>query len=170
MSKVVKGTVLLTTLHAASLVGFAMELLAVSVTDIYCYDDFWLSLGKAPHQFPVFGGLMWGGLTVCGMQLAGKLGFGKRLTALSTGMFIVSMDILLDAVAIRLDGGFWTWVGRPVSTDIPLLVFWLALYAYCIAGTITLGIGKKHPWFLILAFMFVLATMCSCVAKPKGKS
>lgn len=265
------------TFSAAALVGFAMELLAVSVTDIYFYsDDFWLSLGKAPHQFPVFGGFMWGGLTVYGMRLADKLGFGKKLTALCTGMFIVTMDILLDVVAIRLDGGFWTWVGRPISTeitqssfmsviwvnflgymietpavvwltlkksekvrvkdwakqtrymilialggivitaagslaalffnsvtndwfaciaflviwislaavitvrciqgriqispvrkwDIPMLVFWLAMYAYCIAGVITLGIGRTQPWFPVLAVIFALAALYFCAAGP----
>ncbi len=264
---------------AAALVGFTMELLAVSVTDIYFYsNDFWLSLGKAPHQFPVFGGLMWGGLTVYGMRLAGKLGFGKRLNALCAGMFIVTMDILLDVVAIRLDGGFWTWIGRPISTeitqsafmsviwvnflgymietpvvvwlilkkcekvgekdwakqvramllialggivitaagslaalyfnsvtndwfaciaflalwislavtiavrcigsripispvrkwDIPMLVFWLAMYAYCIAGVITLGIGQTQPWFPVLAVIFALATLYVCAAEPIG--
>jgi hypothetical protein len=36
------------TFGAAAIVGFSMELLAVSVTDIYYYsDNFWLSLGKA---------------------------------------------------------------------------------------------------------------------------
>jgi len=40
----------------------------------------------------VFGGFMWGGLTVYGIKLAKKLGFGKWLTAFSAGMFIVTMD------------------------------------------------------------------------------
>lgn len=264
------------TFGAAALVGFAMELLAITVTDIYFYsDDFWLSLGNTPHQFPVFGGLMWGGLTVYGMQLADKLGFGRKLKAFSTGMFIVTMDILLDIVAIRLDGGFWTWVGRPITTeitqnsfmsviwvnflgymietpavvwltlkkcekvrekdwakqtgtmflialggiiitsagslaalffnsitndwfaciaflviwislaviiavrcirsririspvrkwDVPMFVFWLALYGYCIAGIIALGIGQTQPWFLVLAFIFMLTTLYFCVAE-----
>lgn len=44
---------------AASIVGFFMELAAVVVTDIYYYNDsFWLSIGKVPKQFPLFGGFM----------------------------------------------------------------------------------------------------------------
>lgn len=265
------------TFGTAALVGFSMELLAVSVTDIYFYsDDFWLSIGKSPHQFPVFGGLMWGGLTVYGMQLAGKLGFGRKLTALCTGMFIVTLDILLDVVAIRLDGGFWTWAGIPISTeitqssfmgviwvnflvymikipsvvwltllkfekvrekdwakqtysmflialggvvissigslaalflnsitndwfaciafqliwislasimavrcirsririasvrewDIPMFVSWLALYTYCIAAIIRLGLDQSQPWFLILGFIFALTTLFMSVDEP----
>lgn len=123
------------TFGAAALVGFFMELAAVAVTDIYYYNDnFWLSLGTAPKQFPLFGGLMWGGLTVYGIGLAKKLNFGKWMTALSAGFFIVTMDILLDVVAIRLDGGFWVWVGNPINTEITqhtfLSVIWVNFLGY----------------------------------------
>ncbi len=123
------------TFGAAALVGFFMELAAVAVTDIYYYNDsFWLSLGKVPKQFPLFGGFMWGGLTVYGIRLAKKLNFGKWMTALSAGFFIVTMDILLDVVAIRLDGGFWVWVGNPINTEITqhtfLSVIWVNFLGY----------------------------------------
>lgn len=122
---------------AAALVGYFMELAAVAVTDIYYYNpDFWLSLGSEPKQFPVFGGLMWGGLTVYGIKLAKRLNFGKWRTALAAGMFIVTMDILLDVVAIRLDGGFWTWVGNPINLEISqhtfLSVIWVNFLGYMI--------------------------------------
>lgn len=123
------------TFGAAALVGFFMELAAVAVTDIYYYNEnFWLNLGKVPGQFPLFGGFMWGGLTVCGIRLARKLHFGKWMTALAAGFFIVTMDILLDVVAIRLDGGFWVWVGNPISTGISqhtfLSVIWVNFLGY----------------------------------------
>ena len=125
------------TFGAAALVGFVMELLAVAVTDIYYYNPgFLLNLGAEPKQFPVFGGFMWGGLTVCGIKLARKLRFGRLLTALAAGMFIVTMDILLDVVAIRLDGGFWVWVGKPIETTISqstfLSVIWVNFLGYMI--------------------------------------
>ena len=123
------------TFGAAALVGFFMELAAVAVTDIYYYNDsFWLSLGKVPKQFPLFGGFMWGGLTVYGIRLAKKLNFGKWMTAFAAGFFIVTMDILLDVVAIRLDGGFWVWVGNPINTEITqhtfLSVIWVNFLGY----------------------------------------
>ena len=123
------------TFGAAALVGFFMELAAVAVTDIYYYNDsFWLSLGTVPKQFPLFGGFMWGGLTVYGIRLAKKLHFGKWMTALAAGFFIVTMDILLDVVAIRLDGGFWVWVGNPINTEITqhtfLSVIWVNFLGY----------------------------------------
>ena len=70
--------------------GFALELLAVRVTDIYHYNpDFWLNIGRRPFQFPVFGGLMWGGLTVCSLRLARRLGF----TVMRTKMPVIN-DLL----------------------------------------------------------------------------
>ena len=269
------------TFGAAALVGYFMELAAVAVTDIYYYNpQFWLNLGWEPKQFPVFGGLMWGGLTVYGIKLAKKLHFGKIMTALCAGMFIVTMDILLDVVAIRLDGGFWTWVGNPINTaisqhtflsviwvnflgymietptvvlltqlkckkvksdafgkqtlgmfsialgsivvtavgslialvlnaltddwfaciafsilwlfmvaamlrqavriklmpvafkkwDIPMLIFWLAMYAYCLAGMIALGLFKEIPWFGGLGILFVSATFYAGISEAKRTS
>ena len=125
------------TFGSAAIVGFVMELLAVAVTDIYYYNpEFYLNLGAVPKQFPVFGGLMWGGLTVCGIKLAQKLKWKKFPTAVAAGMFIVTMDLLLDVAAIRLDGGFWVWVGKEISLGIDqhtfMSVIWVNFLGYLI--------------------------------------
>ena len=125
------------TFGAAAIVGFTMELLAVAVTDIYYYNPaFWLNLGPEPKQFPVFGGFMWGGLTVCGVRLAQKLRWDDLRTALAAGMFIVTMDLLLDVAAIRLDGGFWVWVGKEITPAIDqhtfMSVIWVNFLGYMI--------------------------------------
>lgn len=117
------------------LAGFTLELLAVRVTGIYHYStDFYISIGTEPYQFPFFGGLMWGGLTVCALRLAKRLNFGKIMTALATGWLIVSMDLLLDVAAIRLNGGFWVWDGRPITLDIThhmfMSVIWVNFLGY----------------------------------------
>ena len=264
------------TFGSAALVGFVMELLAVAVTDIYYYNpDFLLNLGFEPKQFPVFGGFMWGGLTVYGIKLAEKLKWDKTRTALAAGMFIVTMDILLDVVAIRLDGGFWVWVGKEIAPDIdqhtfmsviwvnflgymietptvawltlrkrekygerdwkkqalhmflialkaigvtaagslialglnaltndwfsciafsllwtvsavimvrrcialrmrpdkpeywswPMLIFWVAMYIYCLAALFALGIAVAAPWFIIVGIVFTFATLYISIAE-----
>ena len=157
------------TFGAAALVGFFMELAAVAVTDIYYYNDsFWLSLGREPKQFPLFGGFMWGGLTLYGIRLAKKLRFGKWMTALAAGFFIVTMDILLDAAAIRLDGGFWTWVGNPINTEITqhtfLSVIWVNFLGYMLETPavvlmtqIKCGRVKPDNWKKQIGWMFLIA-------------
>ena len=120
---------------SAALAGFVLELLAVRVTGIYHYSpSFYINLGFSPYQFPFFGGLMWGGLTVCGLRIAEKLYMGSLMTAFVTGWLIVSMDLLLDVAAIRLDGGFWVWEGREITLDVNhhmfMSVIWVNFLGY----------------------------------------
>ncbi|WP_151410694.1 carotenoid biosynthesis protein [Anaerococcus sp. Marseille-P9784] len=125
----------LSILISGCLAGFALELLAVRFTSIYHYsNDFYLSIGIVPYQFPLFGGLMWGAITVCALRIALKFDFDKLMTALLTGFLIVSMDLLLDVIAIRLDGGFWIWEGRVVDLTINhhtfMSVLWVNFLGY----------------------------------------
>lgn len=125
----------LSILISGCLAGFALELLAVRFTSIYHYsNDFYLSIGIVPYQFPLFGGLMWGAITVCALRIALKFDFDKLMTALLTGFLIVSMDLLLDVIAIRLDGGFWIWEGRVLDLTINhhtfMSVLWVNFLGY----------------------------------------
>lgn len=120
---------------SAMIAEFALELLAVRVTDIYHYSpDFYISIGFKPYQFPFFGGLMWGGLTVYGLRIAKRLRLNVLGTSLVTGWLIVTMDVLLDVAAIRLNGGFWVWDGREISLDIThhmfMSVIWVNFLGY----------------------------------------
>ncbi|KGF07426.1 membrane protein [Tissierellia bacterium S7-1-4] len=122
-------------LISGALAGFSLELLAVRFTGIYHYSkDFFISIGFEPYQFPLFGGLMWGGITVCALRIAKKFSLGNLMTALLSGWLIVSMDLLLDVAAIRLNGGFWVWEGRPITLDIThnmfMSVIWVNFLGY----------------------------------------
>lgn len=122
-------------LISGAIAGFSLELLAVRFTDIYHYSqDFYISIGFRPYQFPFFGGLMWGGISVCALRIARKFNFEKLRTALVAGFLVVTMDLLLDVVAIRLNGGFWVWDGRPITLDINhhmfMSVIWVNFLGY----------------------------------------
>ena len=163
------------TFGSAALVGFVMELLAVAVTDIYYYNPvFLLNLGFEPKQFPLFGGFMWGGLTVYGIKLAQKLRWDRVRTALAAGMFIVTMDILLDVVAIRLDGGFWVWVGKEISLTIDqhtfMSVIWVNFLGYMIETptVVWLTLRKRErvaetDWKQQTKHMFLIALLAILV-------
>ena len=122
-------------LISGALAGFCLELLAVRFTDIYHYsNDFFISIGFYPYQFPFFGGLMWGGISVCAHRIANKFSISNFMMALLSGWLIVSMDLLLDVVAIRLNGGFWVWDGRPITLAINhhmfMSVIWVNFLGY----------------------------------------
>ena len=264
---------------SAALAGFILELLAVRVTGVYHYSpDYYISIGFAPYQFPFFGGLMWGGLTVCALRIAKKFCFGNLMTAFVTGWLIVSMDILLDVAAIRLGGGFWVWDGREITLEIThhmfmsviwvnflgylfetpavayltlrswalqknslirkilitigiglagvvivgvasgvslllnsvtdewfaciafvllwafvliklaiqivvkrsrftftgkkdwtLLIFWAAMYGYCLAGLFSLGIPQAVPWYGVVALLMTAVTLLLCAINIEGR-
>lgn len=163
------------TFGSAAFVGFTMELLAVAVTDIYYYNsNFYLNLGFEPKQFPVFGGFMWGGLTVYSIKLAQKLKWDHIRTSLMAGMFIVTMDILLDVVAIRLDGGFWVWVGTDINLGIDqhtfMSVIWVNFLGYMIETptVVWLTLRKREKvaenvWKQQLKHMFLIALLAILV-------
>jgi hypothetical protein len=120
---------------SAAVAGFALELLAVRITGIYHYsEDLFVSIGTRPYQFPFFGGLMWGGLTVYALRIAKRLKVSHLMTALIGGWLIVTMDLLLDVAAIRLNGGFWVWEGRGITPDIThhmfMSVIWVNFLGY----------------------------------------
>ena len=101
---------------SAAIAGFSLELLAVRLTEIYHYSNlYYIMIGVEPYQFPFFGGLMWGAVAVCAYRLAKKFKLSPLMTALLSGFFVVSMDLLLDVAAIRLSGGFWVWDGREIN-------------------------------------------------------
>ncbi|WP_071704804.1 DUF422 domain-containing protein [Murdochiella vaginalis] len=120
---------------SAAFAGFALELLAVRLTGIYHYSrDFFIQIGPEPYQFPFFGGLMWGTLAVCSLRIAQKFSLSKVRTALLSGWLIVSFDLLLDVAAIRLNGGFWVWDGRPITLEMNhhlfMSVIWVNFLGY----------------------------------------
>lgn len=157
---------------SACLTGFILELLAVRLTGIYHYsDDYYISIGIRPYQFPFFGGLMWGGLTVCALRIAKKFNINTLMSSLFAGWIIVSMDILLDVVAIRLDGGFWSWEGRPITNAINhhmfMSVIWVNFLGYMfevpsmVFLTLKYGHKKEKSNFrsLIISICISIATV-----------
>ena len=136
-------------LISGAIAGFSLELLAVRFTDIYHYSqDFYISIGFKPYQFPFFGGLMWGGISVCALRIARKFNFDKLRTALVGGFLVVTMDLLLDVVAIRLNGGFWVWDGRPITLDINhhmfMSVIWVNFLGYMFEVPAILYMSLKY--------------------------
>lgn len=136
-------------LISGAIAGFSLELLAIRFTDIYHYSkDFYISIGFRPYQFPFFGGLMWGGISVCALRIARKFNFDKLRTALVGGFLVVTMDLLLDVVAIRLNGGFWVWDGRPITLDINhhmfMSVIWVNFLGYMFEVPAILYMSLKY--------------------------
>ena len=168
---------------SAAFAGFALELLAVRATDIYHYSEaFYISIGFKPYQFPFFGGLMWGGLTVYALRIARRLNLSPLLTALVSSWLIVTMDLFLDVAAIRLNGGFWVWDGREITLDIThhmfMSVIWVNFLGYMFETPamvfISLRTEKKRAglpfWKQLLAAIGIGAAGVAFVGAASGIS
>lgn len=101
---------------------------------------------------------MWGGLAVYALRIARRLKVSPLMTALIGGWLIVTMDLLLDVAAIRLNGGFWVWDGREITLDIThhmfMSVIWVNFLGYMFETPamiwISLRTEKKReqlPWW-----------------------
>lgn len=104
---------------AGLIVGNASELFVVGTSHLYHYNEgFVLAIGKRPYHFPLFGGFAWGLSAAYALKIARKFQFNRIITALLSGWVIVTTDLICDVIAIRLDGGFWTWANVPVTLAI----------------------------------------------------
>ena len=107
-------------------------------------------------------------------KLAQKLKWDHIRTSLMAGMFIVTMDILLDVVAICLDGGFWVWVGTDINLGIDqhtfMSVIWVNFLGYMIETptVVWLTLRKRekideNDWKQQLKHMFLIALLAILV-------
>lgn len=91
---------------------------------------------------------MWGAVTVLSLRLARKFALGDFKTALLSGFFVVSMDLLLDVAAIRLSGGFWVWDGVDFNLVINqhtfMSVIWVNFFGYMFETPSLIYYSKKY--------------------------
>ena len=50
-----------------------------------------------------------------------------------------------------------------------MLLFWVALYAYCIAAVISLNIHAAYLWFLVIGIFFAVGTAYFCIAEQEER-
>ncbi len=48
---------------------------------------------------------------------------------------------------------------KPAEWDIPLLIYWLAMYVFCIAALVHLGIGPMRPLYFVCGIAFGVGTL-----------
>ncbi len=145
----------LSNLIAASIFGIALEYLNMSITKGYHYHTgFLLQFGNPPTNVPIIIGLAWGMLLLTVQDISGRLKFPLIVRIFFETAFVVSTDIILDVVAIRLNGGFWVW--DTVSTDLT------------ITNTSFLGVGWMNfvGWYFVILFISLFLHIMNQKIKP----
>jgi len=115
----------LSTLLAGFVFGVILEYINIYLTASYEYSrHFIIQLGIYPNNVPICIALAWGMLLLSAHQLFSGMAFPLFLRTVLEAAFVVSVDLFLDVVAIRLDGGFWIWANAPLAYEITALQFY----------------------------------------------
>ena len=56
---------------------------------------------------------------------------------------------------------------RPAEWDVPLLIYWLAMYGFCIAALLHLGIAAQRPLYFSAGILFGIGTLLLGVMKKE---
>ena len=132
----------LSTLIAGALFGVLLEFLHVYIGGSYGYSrEFILQVGNYPVNIPLAIGLAWGMLLQSSREISDCYDFPIIIRTLFESFFVVSIDLFLDVVAVRLDGGFWTWKNEVLNLSITSRTFFGVPW------------GNFYGWFFVIFFM-----------------
>ena len=122
-----------------------LEYLSIKIYDAYSYSSsFVLKLGNPPNNVPIVIALAWSIIISTSMNLTDKTNLSLMKKPFFDTLNALIIDLSMDAVAIRIDGGLWSWhkvISNRISFDSYLGVRY----------------GNFIGWYLIvLIFSFLL--------------
>ncbi len=129
----------LSTIIAGAIFGVILEYLSIYFSQGYFYSqDFIFLVGKEPLNVPIMIGLAWGMLLEISHEISECFSLPIFLRTIFEATFVVSLDLFSDIVAVRLDGGYWTWTDHPAVLTI--------------TNTDFMGIAYEnfYGWFLVI--------------------
>lgn len=131
---------------AGSLFGVILEYMNVRVAETYTYStQFFIQFGYAPDNIPIVIGLSWGLIIYACVQISDQVGLPEWSRPFLDGLLALTIDLSMDTIAIRLDGGFWTWTDIPLESLPTLNSFFGVNY------------GNFIGWFyVVIIFSFLL--------------
>ena len=147
----------LSNLITAFVFGITLEYLNIALSASYHYHtDFLLQFGNPPTNVPIAIGLAWGMLLLTAQDVSLRLKLPLRIRIFFEAAFVVSTDIMLDVIAIRLEGGFWVW--EDVTTDLS------------ITSTSFFGVGWTNfiGWYFVIFFVSLFLHLMNHKIKPNS--
>jgi len=156
--------------------GLLLEFFEV-LTGSYSYGRFWLMLGRAPMDVPLFVGVAWGVIMYTARLFSDALGLPTFGAAALDTLLALSIDLSMDSAAYRMH--FWNWDWNGAGRD-PLTANWFGIPYGNFVGWITVVFcyslfsrlleprlfskrrSASHVWCIpVLATGISLAVLCS---------
>ncbi|MHA1857375.1 MAG: hypothetical protein ACTSW5_14405 [Promethearchaeota archaeon] len=137
--------------------GIVLEYLNIALTAGYHYHTgFLLQIGKPPNNVPITIGLAWGMLLLTTQDISRRLKLPLKFRIFFEAAFVVSADIILDVIAIRLEGGFWVWTG--IVTDLT------------ITNSTLFGVGWMNflGWYFVILYVSLFLHLMNRNIKPNS--
>jgi hypothetical protein len=130
---------------SGSVFGITLEFMNVLIFKTYTYSTkFIIQIGNA-HNIPICIGLCWGLIIYCCIRVSDRIGLAEWSRPILDGLLALTIDLSMDTIAIRLDGGFWTWIGIPME-PLPTL-----------NGFFGVSYGNFIGWFfVVMIFSYLL--------------
>ena len=145
----------LSNLITAFVFGITLEYLNMAIGQGYHYNaEFLLQFGNPPTNVPIAIGLAWGMLLLTAQEVSLRLKLPLRIRVFFEAAFVVSMDLMLDVIAIRLEGGFWVW--ENIATDLT------------ITSSSFFGVGWMNflGWYFVILFVSLFLNIMNKKIKP----
>lgn len=120
--------------------GVILEALTLRQLGAYDYGPFVLVVDGAP----VAVGIGWGVITYSAILFSDGLNMPDQTRPLLDGLFALSVDLAMDAIAIRL--GMWHWVGVQLDAQwfgVPWVNFWAWLI---VVVAYSASLRAMRPW------------------------
>ncbi len=130
---------------SGSLFGLVLEFMNVILFDTYSYSSlFLLQVFSPPYNVPLCIGLSWGVIIFSCMRISDKFGLPEWTRPFLDALLALSIDLSMDTIAVRLDGGFWRWTGIPMES------------AFSMNGFYGVHYGNFVGWFLVVLIFSAL--------------
>jgi len=140
-----------------SFFGVTLEFFNVLLIESYTYStQFWIQIGSPPGNIPIVIGLSWGLIIWACMEVSNRINLKEWSRPALDGLLALTIDLSMDTIAIRLDGGFWIW------KDIPLDPF------PSINGFFGVNYGNFVGWFLVVLIFSILMRFEQRVLQDKS--
>ena len=133
---------------SGSLFGITLEYANVFIADSYTYStEFLIQLGHAPLNIPICIGLSWGLIIWACMNVSNRFNIPIWARILLDGLLALTIDLSMDTIAIRIEGGLWTWTGISLESLPTLESFFGVNY------------GNFLGWFYVVVIFSTLLRM-----------
>ena len=97
-------------LLSISAFALSLEFLSIHLYEAYSYSTkFILQFGSSPDNVPIVIALCWGMIIYSSIEISNAFNLNTLIKPFLDSLMALTVDFSMDAVAIRTEGGFWTW-------------------------------------------------------------